>query len=162
MTNKLENLFDNSHIYEFENLKSTLKEKSTAMKRKMIQLGVNYFVYDTLSLLSKNGIIDDKTKPVVYLKEIEDEYFFGDKKMIGLMAKDIAKQEGIDGEWKESLFVFFEVLDKDALELYSLDYSIYNEEKDCEKGRSFKKGDESLLVESMVERIIKAREQAYI
>lgn len=157
MTHKLAQLFDNSHIYDSDNLKNILKEKSTAMKRKMIQLGVNYYVYDTLNLLSKNGIIDDKTKPVVYLKEIEDEHFFGDKKMIGLMAKDIAKQESVDGEWKESLFVFFEMLDKDALELYSLYYIIYDEEKGYERFRSFNKGGESLLVESMVNEIIKAR-----
>ena len=156
MKNKLKKIFDNSHIYEFENLKSTLKEKSTAMKRKMIQLGVNYFVYDTLSLLSKNGIIDDKNREI-YIKEIEDEYFFGDKKIIGFMVKDIAKQENVDGEWKESLFVFFEMLDKDALELSSLYYIIYNEEKGYEKFRSFNKGSESLLVESMVNEIIKAR-----
>jgi len=161
MKNKLENLFNNSHIYESDNLKNILKENSTAMKRKLIQLGVNYFVYDTLSLLSKNNIIKDK-KPEVYFKEIEDEYFFGDKKIIGLMAKDIAKQESVDGEWKESLFVFFEVLDKDALELFSLEYILYNEEKNCIKGRAFKQGDESLLVEPMVERVIKARKQVYI
>lgn len=156
MTNELENLFDNSHIYDSDNLKNILKEKSTAMKRKMIQLGVNYFVYDTLSLLSKNGIIDDKN-PEVYIKEIEDEYFFGDKKILGFMVKDIARQEGIDGEWKESLFVFFEVLDKDALELYSLHYIIYDEEKGYKVFRSFNKGSESLLVESIVNEIIKAR-----
>lgn len=78
------------------------------------------------------------------------------------MAKDIANKKGVNGEWKESLFVFFEVLDKDALELFSLEYILYNEEKDCIKGRAFKQGDKSLLVESMVERIIKAREQVYI
>jgi hypothetical protein len=123
----------------------------------MIQLGVNYYVYDTLSLLSKNNIIDDKN-PDIYIKEIEDECFFGDKNILGLMAKDIAKQESVDGECKESLFVFFEMLDKDALELFSLEYILYNKEKDCIKGRAFRQGDESLLVESMVERIIKARE----
>lgn len=159
MTHKLAQLFDNSHIYDSDNLKNILKEKSTAMKRKMIQLGVNYYVYDTLNLLSKNGIIENKN-PDIHCKEIEDEYFFGDKKMIGLMAKDIAKQESVDGEWKESLFVFFEVIDKDALELFSLEYILYNEDKDCIKGRSFRQGDESLLVESMVERIIKARDEA--
>jgi hypothetical protein len=159
MTHKLAQLFDNPHIYDSDNLKNILKEKSTAMKRKIIQLGVNYYVYDTLNLLSKNGIIDDKTKPVVYLKEIEDEYFFGDKKIIGLMAKDIAKQESFEGEWKESLFVFFEMLDKDALELFSLEYILYNEEKDCITGRAFRQGDESLLAESMVERIIKLRNE---
>lgn len=157
MTNKLENLFNNSHIYDSDNLKNILKEKSTAMKRKMIQLGVHYYVYDTLSLLSKNGIIDDKN-PDIYFKEIEDEYFFGDKKILGFMAKDILKQESVDGEWKESLFVFFEMLDKDALELFSLEYILYNEGKDCVKGRAFRQGDESLLVESMVKRIIKAKE----
>lgn len=156
MTNKLENLFDNSHIYDSDNIKNILKEKSTAMKRKLIQLGVNYFVYDTLSLLSKNGIIDDKN-PDIYIKEIEDEYFFGDKKILGFMAKDILKQESVDGEWKESLFVFFEMLDKDALELYSLHYIIYDKEKGYRRFRSFNKGSESLLVESMVKEIIKER-----
>lgn len=155
MINKIENLFDNSHIYESDNLKHILKEKSTTMKRKLIQLGVHYYVYDTLNLLSKNGIIENKN-PDIYCKEIEDDDFFGDKKIIGLMAKDIAKQESVDGEWKESLFVFFEMLDKDALELSSLYYIIYNEEKGYEKFRSFNKGSESLLVESMVNEIIKA------
>ena len=60
MTNKLENLFNNSHIYDSDNLKNTLKENSTAMKRKMVQLGVNYFVYDTLSLLSKTTSLTTK------------------------------------------------------------------------------------------------------
>lgn len=71
MKHKLEKLFYNSHIYESDNLKNILKENSTTMKRKLIQLGVDYYVYDTLNLLSKNNIIDDKN-PDIYFKEVHD------------------------------------------------------------------------------------------
>lgn len=169
MSDTMQNLFRNGDKYLGEDNYDHLSHY-TEEKYNIIKQSINNYVYYILELLSQHDIIDNSNKPIVYFKEIQNEHIFGDKKILGFMVKNIKSLKKEDKKWNESIFFFFEIVEDDYAELFSIDYFLYNNDNNLIVGReiifdkdyrikAFKKGKEPLIPNMVIENIIKGREQ---